>query len=497
MYYPVWEPFVANSILIAVVAILHVFVSHFAIGGGLYLVLAETTARRRNDLEHLAYVEKHSKFFVLLTLVFGAVTGVGIWIIIGLIHPTGTGWLINNFVWGWATEWVFFFVEITAALIYYYGWKRLSAPTHLAIGWVYFVAAWLSLFIINGIITFMLTPGEWTTSGSFWDGFFNPTFWPSLFFRTFICLILAGLYATFTVAREKNMDLKIRLLRQDGILVLGSLILAALSGYWYYAVLPGNITAAILPGSIAITALQIMIFFAALLFLLTLLGSIAFPRKAGYISGMILLFCALVAFGGFEWAREAVRKPYLIHDFLYSNNLLISQVDSLPASSPMIINYSTGNRGRDIYLAACRSCHTYSGYMSLSDRLAGMDEEFIANLIPRLHYFIGKMPPFPGNEEDVAALADYLYSIADKDPLALKPGLPEEDKAKIAFDRRCGGCHTLTGHKAVRESFEGLDEVDTQDIIMMLGDLTDAMPPYTGSEEETRLLVEFLTGGQK
>jgi len=289
MNYPVWEPFVANSILIALVAILHVFVSHFAIGGGLYLILAETLARKKNDLEHLAYVERHSGFFVLVTLVFGAVTGVGIWVTIGLIHPIGTGWLIRNFVWGWASEWVFFFVEIAAALIYYYGWKRLSVSAHKAVGWIYFIAAWMSLFIINGIITFMLTPGEWVASGGFWDGFFNPTFWPSLFFRTFVCLILAGLYATFTVAKEKNLSLKIRIIRQNGLLVLISLILSAICGLWYFSSLPESVSVTFLPGSIAVTAMQVMIFFAGLLLLLTLLGTLVFPRHAGYISAMILI----------------------------------------------------------------------------------------------------------------------------------------------------------------------------------------------------------------
>jgi cytochrome bd-type quinol oxidase subunit 1 len=496
MAYPIWEPFVANSLVIAIVAILHVFVSHFAIGGGLYLVLAETMARRRNDLEHLAYVERHSKFFVLLTLVFGAVTGVGIWVIIGLIHPSGTGWLIRNFVWGWATEWVFFFVEITAALIYYYGWKKLSASTHMAVGWIYFIAAWLSLFIINGIIAFMLTPGEWVSSGSFWDGFFNPAFWPSTFFRTFICLILAGLYATFTVAREKNLDLKVRLLRQNGVLVLGSLALAVPFGYWYYNSLPEAVSAAILPGSIALTAIQVMIFFAALLFLLTLLGSIVFPRKAGYVSALILLFCGLMAFGGFEWTREAIRKPYIIHGFLYSNNVLTSEAGELPATDPLPVKYTTGQRGPDLYLAGCRSCHTYSGYMSLSDRLAGREEEHIANIIPRLHHFIGKMPPFPGNEEDAAVLAAYLVTVADDDPLTVGTGLSDDEKAEIVFDRRCGGCHTMTGHMAIGESFEGLEYADAEEIIMMLEEFAEEMPPFTGSEGEMRLLIRYLTGAE-
>ena len=35
----------------------------------------------------------------------------------------------------------------------------MTARDHLIVGWIYFVAAWLSLVVINGIITFMLTPG--------------------------------------------------------------------------------------------------------------------------------------------------------------------------------------------------------------------------------------------------------------------------------------------------------------------------------------------------
>ena len=45
MNYPVWYvPTVGGGILIALVAIVHVFVSHFAVGGGLYLVMAERKA---------------------------------------------------------------------------------------------------------------------------------------------------------------------------------------------------------------------------------------------------------------------------------------------------------------------------------------------------------------------------------------------------------------------------------------------------------------------
>ena len=45
MNFPIWE-LPASGLLIAGVAIIHVFISHFAVGGGLFLVLAERKARR-------------------------------------------------------------------------------------------------------------------------------------------------------------------------------------------------------------------------------------------------------------------------------------------------------------------------------------------------------------------------------------------------------------------------------------------------------------------
>ena len=147
MNYPVWDVPIGYGILMGVIAVLHVFVSHFAIGGGLYLVITERRARQAGDLEALGFLRRLSKFFVLLTLVFGALSGVGIWFIIGLLNPTATEVLIHQFVWAWAIEWTFFVVEIAAALVYAYGWERLSARDHLRVGWIYFVAAWLSLFV--------------------------------------------------------------------------------------------------------------------------------------------------------------------------------------------------------------------------------------------------------------------------------------------------------------------------------------------------------------
>jgi len=214
MHYPFWDQPIGYGVLMAVIAVFHVFVSHFAIGGGLYLVVNEHLARRDGDMARLAFLEKLSKFFAMVTLVAGALTGVGIWFVIGLLAPAATEALIHNYVWGWATEWTFFVVEIAAAMLYFYGWKRLTAKAHLTLGWIYFVAAWLSLAVINGILTFMLTPGRWLVTGDFWQGFFNPTYWPSLVLRTGVCVMLAGLYALLVASRLEAGDFKARTVRQ-------------------------------------------------------------------------------------------------------------------------------------------------------------------------------------------------------------------------------------------------------------------------------------------
>ena len=185
MNYPVWELYTAGGgLLIAVIAVVHVYVAHFAVGGGLFLIWAEKKAWQSGAPELFNYVKTHARFFMLLTMVFGGITGVGIWFTISLLNPSATSTLIHTFVFAWATEWVCFLGEIAALFIYYYTFGKMSQENHLKIAWLYFIFAWLSLFLINGIIDFMLTPGQWIETRDFWDGFFNPTMWPSLVFRT-------------------------------------------------------------------------------------------------------------------------------------------------------------------------------------------------------------------------------------------------------------------------------------------------------------------------
>ena len=201
MELPVWHFVgIGSGLIIGIVSVLHVFVAQFAVGGGIYLVWMERKAYRDGAPEILQWLERHTHFFLLLTMVFGGLSGVGIWFTMSVVNPGATSMLIHNFVFFWAAEWGLFLLEVVSLLAYYYTYPwsrsgRMSPETHMRIGIVYACSGFLSLVLINGIITFMLTPGQGLATGNVWLGFFNPTYWPSVVVRLGICLILAGLFA--------------------------------------------------------------------------------------------------------------------------------------------------------------------------------------------------------------------------------------------------------------------------------------------------------------
>jgi hypothetical protein len=89
------------------------------------------------------------------------------------------------------------------------------------------------MVVINGIITFLLTAGNWAKDHQFWSGFFNPTYFPSLAFRFAIVLALAGIYALITAGVPTDAALKGRLVRWSAWWIVPSLAVLPALGWWY------------------------------------------------------------------------------------------------------------------------------------------------------------------------------------------------------------------------------------------------------------------------
>lgn len=423
MEYPVWHlAAFGGGFWIALIATVHVFVAQFAVGGGLFLVISERQAYKSGSSELLEYVKKHSKFFLLLTMVFGGVTGVAIWFVIALLSPQGTLTLIRQFVFAWASEWVCFACEIVALLIYFYSWKKMDRKDHMKIGWFYFLFAWLSLFLVNGIIAFMLTPGGWVESQNFWQGFFNPTFMPSLAYRTFMCVMLAGLFGYVTSTLIKDDKVRCEMVKICSFWTLAGFLLMLPSGWWYVEALPAAQHELMFDQSHRIHYfMQWYQYLAPVVFIGGLIMSFCMPRKVKFTGAILMLIISLGFTGSFEFIREAGRKPYVIWGYMYSNSVLVDKAEEMQGESffkhakwvPDDIREITDeNRmkaGDWLFQLQCASCHSIGGPLNdIKKRTAkyspaGMDA-FLSGMGSLGRY----MPPFFGTVEERSALADYI-----------------------------------------------------------------------------------------
>lgn len=421
MNFPIWElHWAGGGLLIALIAVFHVYIAHFAIGGGLFLVLTEHLGYRRNSQAILDYTKRHTKFFLIVTMVLGGISGVGIWFIISLVSPAATTQLIHTFVFAWAIEWVFFLAEIVALFIYFYTFGKMGRRNHLAIGWLYFFFGWMSLFMINGIIGFMLTPGDWLTTRDFWDGFFNPTFWPALAFRTFIALILAGLYGFVTATWEKDAKTRETLVRYCATWLLAPFAFLLLSGWWYVSVLPEESRAMVLGANPEITPyLQGFWWISVVLFAGGLIMAVRMPAAIKRPMALVLLVIGLVYMGCFETIREAGRRPYLIHGYMYSNAILVGTEDTITAQGFLkssgwhrhqeVTPENARAAGREIFRGQCAACHSVGGPLHDIKRLgAGYGTVGMEAQIAGMGKIYAYMPRFAGTEAERKALAAYI-----------------------------------------------------------------------------------------
>ncbi len=448
MNYPVWELYYLNSgTVVAIIAILHVFISHFAVGGGIFLWLTDLKSVRENNLPLREYVRRHLWFFLLVTMVFGGVSGVGIWFSIALSNPAATSLLIHTFVFAWAIEWVFFIVEIVSLLIYHYRFEVLSNKQRLTIAFIYALSAWLSLFVINGILTFMLTPGEWLNTRNFWDGFFNPTHLPGLFFRTSICIMFAGLFGFVTALYQKDEKLKVTLLRYCAKWLYIPLPFLFLSAVWYFSSLPesARFTNFVLNKQTQ-NPLNVFLFSSVLIYIVAILFVLKTNKIIQKVALIPLLLIGLFWIGSFEYLREYARKPYIIYGYMYSPSIIVTDAEKLNkegflkhAKWTKIKEISEENKiqaGRELFNLQCLSCHTIGGVKNdIIKKTEGLTYLGIVSQIYGQGKVLDYMPKFVGTEREIEALASFIVSLRGKKEEPHAEFTPKEEPVFIpSFD---------------------------------------------------------------
>ena len=365
----------------------------------------------------------------------------GIWFAIGLTHPEATSTLIHNFVFGWAMEWVFFLVELATIAVYYYTWNRIDEKLHLKVGWLYAFASAFTLIIINGILAFMLTPGDtWLAvagtgneASKFWNAFFNPTYWPSLLLRACVCCSLAGVWALITASKidgDKQPALKTSTVQWSVRWLVPSFVAMPFLMIWYYMMVPASQQALLTLGidtinvgtfsAVTRMALVIIVTSATIIWVAYYLAY-RNPLDFNLSHAMAVLLLALIATGAGEYSREMLRKPYVVGHWMYSNGVRVPYVarinhDGYLVHSNWVWNGSESSysRGEAIFRGECGSCHTMDGYRPMRQLLSGRDRANIGSLVIMLHEYKPDtpyrrfMPPMVGTQQDVNDLTDYL-----------------------------------------------------------------------------------------
>ncbi len=480
MHYPWWYvPYITAPMLIAVISVVHVLVSHYAVGGGLFLAVEVGYARRSRDGEYLSYLRGHARFFVLLTVVFGAITGVGIWWTIGLSSPLATEVLIRTFVFGWATEWVFFVLELVSAFIFLYYWDRLPEKTHVLIGRIYALAAWISLVLITGITAFMLNSGNWAfqrESHNFWAAFFNPQFLPQTIARTGGALLLSSLYVYLHASlKARNARLRDMIASRSARPAMLGAILVTIGGIGWYALLPDT-AAATLASAAVLNVLMALIFaLTAVVFVLLYVGPY---RNPGWLSpgfaGSLCLF-GIAAFATGEFIREAVRKPFVVDGVVLGNHVFPSQVPKLRSRG-----YLEGGAWTKTYVQ-----QNYP--QVVGDRsLAGHDSDS-----PLKKGAVAE-PQLPGGPQIAhgTSLA-HAGSIEDQ-RLRKLPSLDREVLGRVLFLYHCNDCHAgRVGYSALGPLLQGRPRSAILDRIKHLDEIY-FMPPWCGTDEEAEMLTDYL-----
>ncbi len=449
MNYPIWLlENIGGGTIIAWISILHVYVSHLAVGGGIFIWLLDWWSGKKGDSLIEDFLRQYNWVFLLVTMIFGGVSGVGIWFAISLVSPQATSSLIHTFVFGWAIEYVFFIGEIAALLVYHYFFDKLPRKTRTLVAFFYALYAWLSLVVINGILSYMLTPGQWLETGNFWHGVFNPTYFPSLFFRTFATLMMAGLFAYIVGAFTRRKDFGERI----GAIGLRWILVAFIgmipSGIWYYTQVPDFFVQA---NFVANLRMQPYLWTLPIVSVLVLAFSFlyAFGKRRGLlqVSALLLLVLGLFWMGSFEYAREIARKPYVIGEYMYSHGILVEDEEELNrygtlANAKWVQHRSVRGEdkalaGREIFEIQCLTCHTVGGPNDILPLTDSFTEDGVRALLSGQGKVREYMPPFIGTRGERDALAAYIAStLHDQPPFTQNSDLADVDPLEIPeFDK--------------------------------------------------------------
>jgi cytochrome c553 len=383
-------------------------------------------------------MKKYGMFLLIFSYVIGSITGPGIWYTATAASPRGISALIHNFVWVWATEWVFFVYEVIGVFVLVYFIDKIDKKTHLKLTFSFALASVGTLALIIGIISFMMWPGtqSYYLTGSASDAFFGTNTFPHMFLRVGFMIMLSGVIGLLisSAMKKDNLELSNELTKKMGYISMLGGFLVIFFFMWYMGTLPENAHAVFNITKAEVIQNRILI---TIVFSLYFLVAILKPKYITSPLAGVMIFVILI--GGIwpgEKLRESMRKPYVAGQYIYSNQIISRDVPGknikselpiiaqkgllqvnpfVPDNLKIITEENKLQAGELLTKMSCSNCHSLENtgkYRPLKDRLVGMDKEGIKAIL----YAIGSggmpyMPTLLLPEHEYDAIAEYIASL--------------------------------------------------------------------------------------
>jgi cytochrome bd ubiquinol oxidase subunit I len=347
LYYPIQDygPLM-KGMIIGGLGIFHVFLAQMATGGGMVLCYLEWLRRTGRSRNAGRFLNGHFQALVLVSFVLGALAGVAMWFTSLQVSPRTIGVLVDEFHWLWATEWTFFCVQVVAGYMFLRYKDRLSGRGRMFLLAFYSVAAWFSLFWINGILSFPIPPGPWALTHDVWSGFFHPSFWPLLCYRTVAAMAIGATAACVVIKFAGPPEREAQRELIDHIAVfLAPMVLMPFLGIWFLASMPLDSRSCMLGGNVALTIVMWIGMGMSLLIGAYALGAFWYwkPDINGFTAALLCAF-AFAATAGGEIIREGAGKPYSIREVLYSSSFPQDELERLRATGSLTSDQATHER---------------------------------------------------------------------------------------------------------------------------------------------------------
>lgn len=456
--YPTWyEPIVGSGWVVALIATFHVLASHTSVGAALLFAYLSHKAYREDREDLLDFVKKYGLFLLVFTYVAGSITGPGIWYSTTVASPNGIGALIHSFVWKWATEWVFFVIEVVGVYMIVYLVGKVDKRTHMKISVIFGVASLATMLIIVGILSFMMLPGKeaWFQDGGYLNGFYGTNTFIQMGMRMAFMFTMTAVVGGIVVAGIKDPAFKKEMARKLGWLGIISTIIGAAMFQWYLTSVPDQALLVMenrLPTYFKPSIIAVLAGTLAYFILTMIRPQVLVQAFAGGMAVVILV----AGLWPEETARESMRKPWVAGQYVYSNQVIGRDVPGMgiksqipllekegilkahPFTPKNLRKVNDGNviqAGKFIAMVYCSNCHSPSktGIRPLNRYLPGnitqaRMEKYVKGVLTT--GTIAYMPKMPMLDSEVKALSAFLVMNKKGGEQAVDAAIQQEIQAR-------------------------------------------------------------------